>query len=272
MHSQDMADNGYFSHYSQDGRSPWDRAEALGIVANGENIAAGRESAEAVLTQWKNSDGHCRNMGNPSSKLFAVGYAGPQGPYRHYWTQLFKTAEVKLDTSCYPSEADATTTVALTTTSTTTSAPSGTTSTLTSAPLPVQAGDTIWLRAHTGKYLTVQGTEVHAQWNNRHSWEAFVIEKESSNQVNVQSGDTIYLRAHTGRLVTAQGTMIHAKWNHTGSWERFVIEKKDADGSIYPNDTIYLRAHTGKRVSVEGTTVHAKWENQGSWEALRLES
>lgn len=105
LHSQDMADNAYFSHSSQDGRSPWDRAEAQGISANGENIAAGRESAQAVLDQWKNSDGHCRNMGNPSFKLFAVGYAFNAGaPYRHYWTQMFKIMEVDLDTSCYPEE------------------------------------------------------------------------------------------------------------------------------------------------------------------------
>jgi hypothetical protein len=100
-----MGDNAYFSHSSQDGRSPWDRANAQGISANGENIAAGRDSAEGVLEQWKNSDGHCRNMGNPSFKLFAVGYAFNAGsPYRHYWTQMFKTAVVDLDTSCYPEE------------------------------------------------------------------------------------------------------------------------------------------------------------------------
>jgi hypothetical protein len=100
-----MADNTYFSHTSQDGRSPWDRADAQGIAANGENIAAGRDSAQRVLEQWKNSDGHCKNMGNPSFKIFAVGYAFNAGsPYRHYWTQMFKSAEVELDTSCYPED------------------------------------------------------------------------------------------------------------------------------------------------------------------------
>lgn len=108
LHSQDMADNSYFSHSSQDGRSPWDRADAQDISANGENIAAGRDSAQAVLEQWKNSDGHCRNMGNPSFKLFAVGYAFNAGaPYKHYWTQMFKTAKVDLDTSCYPDDESA---------------------------------------------------------------------------------------------------------------------------------------------------------------------
>jgi co-chaperonin GroES (HSP10) len=158
-------------------------------------------------------------------------------------------------------------TTTLTTTVTTTSAAS--TNTVARA---VQAGDTIWLRAHTGKYLTVQGTELHAKWNDRLSWQAFAIEKESSKNVNIQSGDSVYLRAHTGRHVTVQGTTVHAQWNNTGSWERFVIEKSGAGGRIYPNDTIYLRAHTGKYVSVQGATVLAKWENQGSWEALLIES
>jgi len=104
LHSQDMADNDYFSHDSQDGRSPWDRAEDQGISANGENIAAGRSGAQETLDQWKGSDGHCRNMMNPDNKLFAVGYGyNPASSFRHYWTQMFKRQEVSLDQSCYPS-------------------------------------------------------------------------------------------------------------------------------------------------------------------------
>jgi len=104
LHSQDMADNNYFDHSSQDGRSPWDRAEAQGISANAENIAAGRSGAQETLDQWKGSDGHCRNMMNPDNKLFAVGYGyNSASTYRHYWTQMFKRQEVSLDKSCYPS-------------------------------------------------------------------------------------------------------------------------------------------------------------------------
>lgn len=103
LHSQDMADNNYFSHTSQDGRSAWDRAQEQGIRADGENIAAGVGSAEAALDLWKGSDGHCRGMMNPDVKLFGVGY-GYNGAsnYKHYWTQMLKLAEVPLDESCYP--------------------------------------------------------------------------------------------------------------------------------------------------------------------------
>jgi hypothetical protein len=103
LHSQDMADQAYFSHTSKDGRSPWDRAAAQGVRSNGENIAAGSSTAQRVLDQWKNSDGHCKNMGNAGFKLFAVGYASG-GPYGHYWTQMFASREDGLDTSCYPED------------------------------------------------------------------------------------------------------------------------------------------------------------------------
>jgi len=103
-HSIDMARRGYFSHTSKDGRSPWTRAKSEGLDAHGENIAAGGSSPESTLQQWKNSDGHCKNMGKKEFKLFAVGY-GAGGPYRHYWTQMFSLKSSSPDTSCYPSGA-----------------------------------------------------------------------------------------------------------------------------------------------------------------------
>jgi len=109
LHSLDMGENGYFSHNSQDGRSPWDRARAQGLSANGENIAAGRSGAADVLTQWLNSDGHCKNIGNSGFKMAAVGYAPVTGSaYRHYWTQMFRSSlsGVTPDLSCVPAGLD----------------------------------------------------------------------------------------------------------------------------------------------------------------------
>jgi len=101
LHSEDMSANNYFSHSSQDGRSPWTRARAQNIRANGENIAAGRASAADILDMWKASKGHCHNMMKPAFTAIGVGY-GPGGRYRHYWTQMFANDAGELDTSCYP--------------------------------------------------------------------------------------------------------------------------------------------------------------------------
>ncbi|CAJ1366556.1 unnamed protein product [Effrenium voratum] len=134
LHSEDMASQNYFSHTSLDGRSPWDRAEEQGISANGENIAAGRSSASGALEQWKNSDGHCKNMMSSKHHVFAVGYAyDSSARYKHYWTQMLKHSDVSdLDTSCYPATATISTTSETTTMTSSTSATTMSTTTTSS--------------------------------------------------------------------------------------------------------------------------------------------
>jgi hypothetical protein len=63
-HSQDMSNNNYFSHTSQDGRTVGQRITAAGYDWNrcGENIARGYGSPEAVMLGWMNSDGHRSNI------------------------------------------------------------------------------------------------------------------------------------------------------------------------------------------------------------------
>ena len=88
-HSQDMADQAYFSHTSLDGRSPWDRLGAAGYTdGSGENIAAGQATAQDVMSGWMNSPGHRANILNCSSATMGVGI-GHGGPYGIYWTQVF---------------------------------------------------------------------------------------------------------------------------------------------------------------------------------------
>lgn len=89
-HSQDMADNGYFDHNSQDGRSPWDRIGQAGYAGMpvGENIAAGNGTAAATFDQWVHSAGHCRNMMSANATEIGIGVA-VGGPYGAYWTQTF---------------------------------------------------------------------------------------------------------------------------------------------------------------------------------------
>lgn len=91
LHSQDMADQNYFEHDSLDGRSPWDRMEAQGIVSYSsaaENISAGRNGVDAY-DGWVNSGGHRSNMLGDFMYL-GVGSAYAVGStYRYYATQDF---------------------------------------------------------------------------------------------------------------------------------------------------------------------------------------
>jgi len=88
-HSQDMCDQGYFSHTSRDGRSPFQRMEDEGVSYRtaGENIAMGQRTPADVHRAWMNSSGHRRNILNSSFGRIGVGYVDCSGTA--YWTQVF---------------------------------------------------------------------------------------------------------------------------------------------------------------------------------------
>ncbi|NUU20753.1 MAG: CAP domain-containing protein [Streptomycetaceae bacterium] len=87
-HSNDMADRGYFSHDTPDGKTPWDRAAAAGVdYLAAENIARGQKTPAAVMDAWMNSPGHRANILNCGLDKLGVGVRmGDEGPW---WTQDF---------------------------------------------------------------------------------------------------------------------------------------------------------------------------------------
>jgi len=88
----DMAENNYFSHTSQDGRTLSDRITAAGYTWNSaaENIAAGYSTAISVVAGWINSPGHHANMLSITFCDIGVGYAyNTVTDYDHYWVQNF---------------------------------------------------------------------------------------------------------------------------------------------------------------------------------------
>jgi uncharacterized protein YkwD len=90
-HTQDMANQNYFSHDSLDGRSPWDRAKSAGYQTPiGENIAKGQTNAAAVMDGWMNSPGHRSNIVNCDAKAIGVGLSYDGGT--PIWGQLFGSA------------------------------------------------------------------------------------------------------------------------------------------------------------------------------------
>ncbi len=82
--SRDMADRGYFDHYSPTYGTFSDMIRNFGIAfrSAGENIAYGYSTPYDVVTGWKKSTGHRANMLGSSFKQIGVGYV-PEG---HYWT------------------------------------------------------------------------------------------------------------------------------------------------------------------------------------------
>jgi len=88
LHAEDMAENDYFDHTSQDGRTPTDRANAQGYEGGvGENIAMGYPDAESVMEGWMNSEGHRANILNCGYDVIGIGAYDRDGTI--YWVQMF---------------------------------------------------------------------------------------------------------------------------------------------------------------------------------------
>ncbi len=95
-HSQNMAEDDFFSHTGEDGSSVSDRVQDTGYQYSrlGENIAAGQKTAEQVVQGWMNSPGHRANILNPNFTEIGIGYVFLENDtgsvnYNYYWTQVF---------------------------------------------------------------------------------------------------------------------------------------------------------------------------------------
>jgi uncharacterized protein YkwD len=73
-HSLDMFQRGYFSHYTPEGKDPFDRMDAAGIhyQAAGENLALA-PTLQAAHTGLMNSPGHKRNILDPHFHKLGIG-------------------------------------------------------------------------------------------------------------------------------------------------------------------------------------------------------
>ena len=74
MHSQDMFSRGYFSHYTPEGKDPFDRMKASHVhfLSAGENLALG-QTLMICHEGLMNSPGHRANILNPSFGRLGIG-------------------------------------------------------------------------------------------------------------------------------------------------------------------------------------------------------
>jgi uncharacterized protein YkwD len=86
-----MATQNFLAHEGQDGSTPRQRIQSAGYYGGGgENIAAGQASIEEVMTGWKNSPGHFKNMINSEYMHVGLGMAiNQETTYKTWWVQNF---------------------------------------------------------------------------------------------------------------------------------------------------------------------------------------
>lgn len=88
-HSEDMARQNFLSHTGSDGLNVSNRVSSEGYAwrSIGENIAAGYETAKAVVDGWLSSSGHCANIMNSTySEMGGAMVEDSNSDYRRYWT------------------------------------------------------------------------------------------------------------------------------------------------------------------------------------------
>ncbi len=90
-HSQDMADNDFFSHTGSNGSTFGARISAAGyrFVSAGENIAAGQANAQEVFSDWFTSSGHRANMLNCNFVDMGLAAVEQSATGIIFWTQDF---------------------------------------------------------------------------------------------------------------------------------------------------------------------------------------
>jgi len=95
MKADDMAQKGYFSHVSPDGKSPWYWLDQVGYAYSyaGENLAVDFTDSKNVEEAWMASPAHHANLVKPQYTRVGIGVA--QGNYEGHATtfvvQLFAT-------------------------------------------------------------------------------------------------------------------------------------------------------------------------------------
>ncbi|MEM0964206.1 MAG: CAP domain-containing protein [Bacteroidota bacterium] len=84
-HAADMAEHGYFGHTGSDGSSLGERVDRTGYdwAVVGENLARYQRSIGEVVTDWQQSEGHCRQLHDPA--FAEVGAALVD----NHWVQVF---------------------------------------------------------------------------------------------------------------------------------------------------------------------------------------
>ncbi len=78
LHSKEMAENGFFSHYSKNGNDVGDKLEAVSYNWKnaGENIAEGQKKLSEVMVDWLESKTHCKMIMHPEMTEMGMARVG----------------------------------------------------------------------------------------------------------------------------------------------------------------------------------------------------
>jgi len=137
---------------------------------------------------------------------------------------------------------------------------------------PIKNGDTVYLKAWTGKYFDVSEhhADVKARGIERGVKEAMIIEKTSGDEI--RAGDTIFLKSKKrDEHIDLLGSAVRVRYNDHGQWQQLRITRQAGEGVVQSGDTVFLRGHQEMIIDVQDIDVKARWPDEGDWQQLVLE-
>jgi len=134
---------------------------------------------------------------------------------------------------------------------------------------PVWSGTTIRLRCHTGNYIDINDTTVHARLTEDDDTKIITIEKENGGEIS--HNDHIFLKTHTDKHIDVEGNKVAARWTDHGGWQQFVVEREEGQGVVKIGDKVFLKTHTGNHLDVEMFDVQARFNDQGQWQRFTVD-
>jgi uncharacterized protein YkwD len=89
LHAQEMAKLSLVGHQGRDGSTPGQRAMQAGYpsITVAENVGAGQETPDLLMTDWLASPAHCANIMNAQySEMGVASAVNERDAYGVYWT------------------------------------------------------------------------------------------------------------------------------------------------------------------------------------------
>ncbi len=249
LKAEDMLRQGYFSHNSPQGLTPWYWFNQVGYKFSyaGENLAVDFSDTEAVENAWMNSPGHRANILNTHFK--EIGIATTQGVFEGkdtiFVVQMFGTpapvaaqtlAGASLDEGSAPlSTLDTRTTVTPTVASAS--------STQETSPVPVAAAPKgIETISENDMFVVVKNTQLDTQ---------IVDGKQTTTSASSLSSTT----ASTTALATV-GQVPYAQ--HTTWYERLLVNPSRAVGYVYIGISLIVFLSLLLMIMIEVETQHPR--------------
>jgi len=141
-------------------------------------------------------------------------------------------------------------------------------------PGAIYTGQTVFLKAYTGRNLDCDGPMVYASRTGKASWQSWTFEKLESGPVS--PGDVIFLRGYSGRRIDVDGDKVYNRFTYYHPKQSLIVEKHNAAVTgrevIKEGDLVFFKSvYTGRYINVMRKNVEARWEDRKLWQTFIVE-